>query len=111
MSLRMRNYNIAQIILRNLTPRNQDFIYSYKEMRELVKSKYNFTHKYLKDVMVHLKTFTDSSIKVPLLSRMDNNVRIEYDINYFFAQQRFERMTLPKTLYEAQQNFNIDDSI
>lgn len=111
LSFKLRNYNIAQIILRSVIVHIESFNFSYKEMKELMKAKYLFTHKYLKDVMVHLRTFTDSLIKVPLLSRMDDSVRIEYDVNHFFAEQRFDRMTLPRDQYLKQESFDIDSAL
>ena len=111
LALKLKNYNIAQVILQSVMPNIQRFIFSYNEMKEIMKAKYNFTHKYLKDVMVHLRYFTDSKIKVPVLSQLDEDVRLEYDVNYFFTEQRFQNMTLPTEIYKNRTFFDVDTAV
>lgn len=111
LALKLRNLNLVQLVLKNIAKYAINFTFSYREIKELLRAKYGFTHKYIKDFVVELKNFTDSTIKVPILSRIDEEVRIEYDLNLFFSEKRFEKMTEPRYLYYKKDTFNFDQAL
>lgn len=43
-------------------------LFSNREMKELISSEYEFTHKYLRNFFIEIKNFSNSKIKIPLLS-------------------------------------------
>lgn len=111
LALKLRNYNLVQLILKSIAKNPNDFVLTYKEIKELLKAKYGFTHKYIKNFMINLKTFTDSTLKVPTLSKIDEKIRMEYDLNSYFTERRYERMTEPRHLYEKKNKVDFDKAL
>lgn len=62
-------------------------------MKELVSHKYDFTHKYLKYFFFEIWTFSDSNVKVPILSKLDENMRIMHDYKSNFTPNKYTQMT------------------
>lgn len=54
-----------------------DVLFSNDEMRTLLSSRYEFTHKYLQYFFILIKKFTGTNIKVPLLSKLEDPLKID----------------------------------
>lgn len=96
MALRLGHLNISQIILKELSKNPNSIYFSKREMKELLNCKYEFTHKYLLYFMINIKKFTNTSIDLPLLSKLDVNTRIAYDFKPNFTPEKYEDLSQPE---------------
>ena len=101
LALKLGHLNIAQIILKELSKNPENVYFSKREMIELLNSKYEFTHKYLLYFMINIKKFTNTTIHLPTLSKLDEPIRIDYDFKPNFTPEKYEDLSKPKIQYNV----------
>ncbi len=102
-ALKLGNLNIAQILLKELSKDPEYVFFTKREMRELLNSKYEFTHKYLTNFMMQIQKFTNTNISIPVLSKLDEDMRIGYDTKPNFTPKKLENFTKPSIEYHKMQ--------
>lgn len=63
-------------------------------MVEMLNHKHEFTHKYLTNFMIEIQHFTNTNIKIPLLSQFKQNSQMYTDSVPNFTPEKFKTYTV-----------------
>lgn len=94
LAIKLGNLNIAQVILKHMSKKALNVFWSNREMKEMLNHKHEFTHKYLTHFMIEIQHFTNTNIKVPLLSQFELKYKMFIDYISNFTPEKFKSFTI-----------------